>query len=384
MKEPFEREKIDFQNINQVLKLSSNILKITFIFLVIVGIYTITMIIKEWNILNFILTILKILSPVFIGLFIAWFLHPFVEFLNKKGLSKIFATIFVYIIMLTIVYFTIANFIPILINQINAFLNILPIILESITISFERFFAHFETITIVNIEEIKINTVEYTNNFITSLTTDIPEMTINFAGGFLSFAGIFLLGFVIGFYLLFDFRNIGKRCLFLFPQRIRTDIKSFFTETNISLLAYIKGTLLISLIIFISSAIALSIIGVEAALLLALIIGIADIIPYIGPYIGALPAVLVAFTHSITAGILTIIALFFIQTIEGNFVQPLIMSRTMKLHPVNIIVGILVFGYFFGIIGMIIATPLVAIIKILLIYINRKFQIFEINKKNIN
>ena len=68
-----------------------------------------------------------------------------------------------------------------------------------------------------------------------------------------------------------------------------------------------------------------------------------------------------------------------IQFIEGNFIQPLVMSKTMKLHPVTIIVGLLIFGYFFGIVGMIISTPLMSIIKIILTFINEKYDIISIS-----
>jgi len=186
---------------------------------------------------------------------------------------------------------------------------------------------------------------------------------------------------MVGFYLLFDFNNIGKSTLSLLPLKIRKDVRSLIEEANGFLFGYLKGTLFISLMVFASSTIVFSIIGLKAPLLLGLICGIADIIPYLGPYLGALPAVLLAFSDSVSTGIITIIALLIIQMIENNFFRPLVMSKTMKLHPVIVIIGILVFGYLWGVIGMIIATPLIAMIKSIIMFIEKKYNILKFIKE---
>ena len=81
-------------------------------------------------------------------------------------------------------------------------------------------------------------------------------------------------------------------------------------------------------------------------------------------------------------GIMVIIVNIVIQFIEGNFIQPIVMSKAMKLHPVTILLGLLIFEHFFGIMGMIIATPLIAVLKIIFNFINEKYEIIDINKKS--
>ena len=105
-------------------------------------------------------------------------------------------------------------------------------------------------------------------------------------------------------------------------------------------------------LVFITQSIGLTIAGLEAPILFALFCAVTDIIPYFGPYIGGIPAVLVGFSMSPMTGICVLVAIIIAQFLESNFLQPLVMGKTMKLHPVTIMIGLLIFGHFFGILGM--------------------------------
>lgn len=325
--------------------------------------------------------ILKILSPFFIGIVIAWLLDPCVKFLYKRGINRVLGTILVYIVMLVVLYLIITSVFPLLLNQINEFIATLPMVFDDIIVWSNNFVDRFHNISFLDIETVKTDLVDSINAFVLSLTTDIPAMTVNFFKGLVSAIGIFALGLMIGFYLLFDFDNVGKVLLSLLPARARKDALILFMEANDSLFNYIKGTLFVSFIIFVISSIVFTIIGLKAPLLFGLICGITNIIPYIGPYLGAIPATIVAFTQGMTIGIITLITICIVQFVEGNFIQPLVMSKTMKLHPVTILLGLLIFGYFFGIWGMIIATPLVAIIKSIAIFIENKYNILKFKQE---
>jgi len=169
-----------------------------------------------------------------------------------------------------------------------------------------------------------------------------------------------------------------KIFLSLLPVRVRRDVIKLLEEANVSFFAYLKGTILTSTLVFVITATGLWLIGVKASLLLGFICGLTNIIPYIGPYLGGAVAAIVAFSQSVLLGIITLTVISIIQTIEGNIIQPLIMSKTMKLHPVTIIIGLLIFGYFFGILGMIIATPLIAVIKSIAIFVENKYHLFDL------
>ncbi|MFA5407906.1 MAG: AI-2E family transporter [Bacilli bacterium] len=381
MKSLFNNERIDTKKLNEIIRLGSNILKVLFVLLVVVGIYAITLIFKEWKIVAFLLLIIKILSPFFIGIVIAWLLAPCVKFLHKRGINRVFGTVLVYITMLVILYLSITSIFPLLLSQVNEFITTLPDVFDSIIAWSNGFVDRFSNISFIDIAMIKTDLINSINSSFSSLTTDIPTTIVSLVRGFSSAVGVFALGLMIGFYLLFDFDNVGRVLLSLLPQKFRKDAFSLFMEANDSLFNYIKGTLFVSLIIFAFSSIIFTAVGLKAPLLFGLICGITNIIPYVGPYIGAFPATVVAFTQGVPTGIITLACILVVQFIEGNFIQPLVMSKTMKLHPVTILIGLLIFGYFFGVLGMIIATPLVAIIKSIAIFIENKYNILKFKEE---
>ena len=125
------------------------------------------------------------------------------------------------------------------------------------------------------------------------------------------------------------------------------------------------------------SCIAFMVSGLKGAVFFALWNAITNIIPYIGPYIGGIPIVAVAFATDYKLGIVILIVVLAIQLIESYILHPIVMSKTMKLHPVTIIIGLLIFGHFFGIIGMLLATPITAILKTIAIYLNDRYKLLE-------
>ena len=146
---------------------------------------------------------------------------------------------------------------------------------------------------------------------------------------------------------------------------------------NANLRSYVHGTLRIMFILFVFQSIALWIAGLPAPMVFGLFCAVTNVIPYIGPYIGGAPAVIVGLSISPMTGICTLIAVVIAQLLESNFLQPLVMGKTMKLHPVTIMIGLLLFGSFFGILGMILATPIISIMKTILLFINEKFSLME-------
>ena len=132
------------------------------------------------------------------------------------------------------------------------------------------------------------------------------------------------------------------------------------------------------------SVVGFEIIGLDAPVLFALFCAVTNIIPFIGPYIGGIPAILVGFSQAPIIGILTLIFIVTVQNLEGNFLHPIVIGKKMDLHPVTIVISLLIFEYFFGIIGMVIATPIVAVLKIIYLFLDEKFDIFSYSKdKNV-
>lgn len=373
-KEKIKSKQIDIVKVNDVLNLSKKILNIVYFLVIILAIYIGLIVFKELKLKTTLLIILKTISPLFIGIFIAWLFDPFVKLLNKKGIRRGLGTTITYLLLIGIIVLVMSSIIPLLYDQINDFVKVIPTVFDFIKNWIEGLFDNLNKIDYINGEAIKIqlfNTIEKTG---AELTEALPSLIINALRTIFSFAGSLVIGLIIGFYLLLNFDSANDLIITLLPKKMRNDARDLINEVNTSLRKFIQGLLLDALLIFVIMAIGFSIVGLKAPLLFALFCGITNVIPYAGPYIGGIPAVIVGFSQSPIIGIIVLIIIVVVQFLEGNLLQPLIMSKTTKLHPVTIMLGLLVFGYFFGIIGMVISTPIIAALKSIFMFFNDKYE----------
>ena len=370
-----DKEKINYKNLNEVISLSKEILKVFFVTMIVLIIIGVILIFRELNIFSFILKILGVIAPFFIGLLIAWILDPMVTYLQKKNVKRIIGTIVVFCGFTIILYILFRLIIPMLYTQINDFASMIPSLLLEIKNFISGVIDKLSTGGI-DLSNIETNIYKSLETLGTNLTTTLPTNMFNFASNFVSSIGTFFIGLLVGFYLLVDFDSI-KHLLDIIPKKYHKDIITLAVKLNDAFKKFIQGTLLISLAIMIISAIGYGLVGLPSPLLFGLICGITNIIPYIGPWIGGAICVIVGFTVSPMVGILSGVIAFAVQQIDSVILQPLIMGKTMKLHPVTIMIGLLVFGYFFGIIGMIFATPIIAGLKIIINHIDEKYEIMD-------
>ena len=368
------KDKLDMPKVNQTVSLMNKILKITYVLIIIIGIYAATLIFKEWGIFRFVTTILKVLLPFFLGFLIAWLFNPIVTYLNKKKISRVFASMIVYIVLLGLIFIICYSIIPIVTSQLNDLISSIPGLVKDITNFVDNVFENFGH-GAIDLSKYKDSIFESIVSIGRNLTNNLPTKIMNVITSLISGVGVFGLSLIIGFYMLFNFDNVKKTLINFFPKNIRESTHTLLKEINTTLQSFVHGTLIISTVIFVLCFIGFSIIGVQAPLLFALFCGITNIIPYAGPYIGGAPVVLMTLSQDPTMGIIVIVYIAIVQCIEGNFLQPIIMSKTMKLNPVTILIGLLIFGHFFGIFGMIISTPLVAIFKTIFTYFDKKFNL---------
>lgn len=370
-----QKEELDVEKLNDTISLLDKILKIAYIFIILMAVFLIIKVCQELNLKSIILVILKTLSPLFIGLFLAWLFAPMVKKMNKKGIKRSIGTMIVYVIFLGFLAILICSIIPVLSDQINDFVSMLPSIFDSIKEWMNKVFDNLNNIDGLDAMTFKNKLFEKIELYGGSLTTSLPEISVNAVRTFFSGIGSFVVGLIIGFYLLIGFDNAGELLITLLPKKFQKDARELGNEMNNSLRKFVNGAILDSIFVFIITSIAFGIVGLKAPLLFGLFCAITNVIPYAGPYIGGIPAVIVGFSQSILIGILTLISIVVIQFLEGNFLQPVIMSKTTKLHPVTIMVGLLIFGHFFGIIGMLISTPVIAVCKSVLMFFLEKFEV---------
>lgn len=377
-----KREEIDMKEVNEVVKLSKKILNIFYIVLVVAVIFVGTLLIKEWGILTFICTLLKILTPLFIGFILAWIFNPFVEKMEKKKIPRVLGTIIVYAIFLFVLYLFISVLVPTVYRQLNELLASLPSIMEKVTTFLNEFLENVGHGSL-GLNEIKTNVFNIINRITDSMKDGLPDMILGAVGSIFSGTFTFLMSLVIGFYILFDFNSITKHFNKLIPVKYRYEVKTLMNTIGTELRKYVNGTLFVASMVFVGCALGFWITGLEAPLLFGLFCGITDLIPYIGPYIGGVAAVVVGLSQSFTTGIICLIIIVVVQQLEGMVLQPIVMSKAMKLHPITIIIGLIIFSHFFGIVGMIFATPAIAFLKILYRFFANKFGWFQDNESPI-
>ena len=267
--------------------------------------------------------------------------------------------------------------IPLLYNQINELIGQLPTISADAQNWINNAFNKLENIPGINVDEVKLNILAKLQDFGNSLTSSFPEYTVNFISSLVSGIGTFCLGLVIGFFALVGIDNPVGALKDFFPKKSHKTVDGIIESVNTAARNFISGAIIDSTLVFVVSSILLWIVGLKAPLLFGLFCGITNVIPYAGPYIGGFPAVIVGLSQSPVTGLLVLAMLVIIQSIEGTFIQPLIMSKSTKLHPITIMMGLLIFGHFWGMIGMFISTPLIAAIKAVFVYLDDRYEIFS-------
>lgn len=381
--ENITNKKINTRKINQLVGLGNRIGKILYILFIILLIYVLTLIFREWHILSFIGKILSIISPLFIGWFIAWLLNPLVKKLMSKNVKKGLAVTFAYLIVLVVIGVILGFTIPSLGDQISDLLAAVPKIVNDVGGWIDDLFVKLSNLSLQNLDNVKEAFLLKINTFAVDIQTNLPELAVDIVSGLASGIGTIILSLVLAFYISYDFDKVSDGFVNLFPKRTRKDLTHLLNKLNDSLYSFVSGTLWLSLLLFVVSIIGFSIIGLNAPILISFICVITNLIPYIGPYMGAAVAAAIGFAESPLIGILTLVFILIVQTIDGQILNPLVMSKKMDLSPITIILSLLVFEYLFGIFGMVIATPVVALLKIIYVFFDEKYDFFGfIDKDN--
>ena len=369
-----DNDKVDVESLNNILFTGKKIMKIGYFMAVVCLILLATYLVKEWKILHFVGNLLVVISPIFIGLIIAWLLDPLVDWFEKK-VPRVVGCIIVYILLLGGIFLFFYLLAPNFVHQVKDFGRALPDILKEIVKFSNGLIDGIEKTFNYNLGDAKKQIYASLNDFGINFTTNLPTYLMSIGKSFVSGVINFGLGLMIGFYMLYDFDRFNSYIRKMIPKSWKKNYSELGSRLNTSLRNYVSGVFIVMFLVFVTQSIGLTLAGLEAPMLFALFCAVTDIIPYFGPYIGAIPAIIVGFTISPITGICCIISIIIVQILENNFYQPLIMGHTMKLHPVTIMVGLLVFQHFFGILGMIIATPVIACLKVILMFIDEKLDI---------
>ncbi|HBJ2613975.1 TPA: AI-2E family transporter, partial [Clostridium botulinum] len=209
---------------------------------------------------------------------------------------------------------------------------------------------------------------------IESYTVSIGENILNKFVGF----GENILDYavipIIVYYFLAAGNKIIQKFFMIFPVKVRGIVKNVFEDIDKILARYIISQIILCLIITILTFLVLVGLGIKLPILLSLINGFFNIIPYFGPVIGSLPAILIAFTKSPKTALWALILLYSIQQIEGDILSPKITGDSVDMHPLTVILLLLIGGKIYGFLGMVLAIPIGVIMKI--IYEDLNYYLF--------
>ena len=366
-----KEKKLDTKTLNELIKTGSILLKIMLTMFILSIFVLVIYLLDKTNVLITIGRVLGILSPLFIGLLIAWLLEPGIRYFTKNKVSRKLATVVVYLIFIFLLILVIALIIPEFISQVNELIIKVPDFLKSVNTFINDAFKNTGDVDLSGIKKNLIETINnYVNNFASRNLTGIVEKL----GSSIKVISNFLLGLLIAFYLSLDFSKVSKYITIVVPNRFHEDLLKIKKPLNEMLRNYVNGTLLSCLFVMILSLIGFLISGVSSPLLFAIFCAITNLIPYFGPYIGGIPVVAVGFAMNPYVGLGCLITVLIVQILEGNILNPLIVGKAVSLHPITLMLSLLVFEYFFGILGMVIAVPIVATLKIIYLFFEDKYH----------
>lgn len=341
---------------------------------------------KEWQkdllwflailfLLWFLYQVRSIVLLFFITGSIAYIINPTItRFAHKLKLRKGLAIGIFYIMIISPIIAILILILPILGNQIMSLVRDIPKYYEFLVDSLK----HLQD-TIQTSPEMQ----KLLDSFLASIRPRIENYlatigikAFNFIVTLTNSIFTLILATVLNFYFLIDMENIEKWFMNILPQNIKDKTLNALKEINVSFKSFLKAQAILCLFVGLADGLGAWILGVNYALILGIIAGFTEIIPYLGPFLGAIPAIVIALTISPWKALEIAIWYLVVQQIEAHFVVPNVMGKTMGLHPLTVIFSLLVFGKLLGFWGVILAVPIVAIMKIIL-----KVYITDIWKK---
>lgn len=302
--------------------------------------------------------------PLAIAVVIVYLLNPIVTRLSRpRGLTRGWATLIVYLLFLGLVTAIVVNLGPLIGRQLGGLLDRLPEYMERAARTVNGFAADrgwsFRIDT--GSDEI-VRFVEEHRGAVIDFLGRVQALGASVFHIFLTF----LLAMVLSFYVLVDLPKIRRGVVRLIPADRTDEVKALGDQIGRALGGFFRGQLLVALFVGIASAAGLSLVKLPFAVLVGMIAGIFNLVPLIGPFIGAVPAVLIGLLSGSPAKAgLAALVLLIVQQIDNHIVSPNVMGRTVKLHPITVMVALLAGGTVGGIVGMLLAVPSVATAKIL-------------------
>lgn len=298
-------------------------------------------------------------TPLVLAILLAYILSPLVSYF-ERWVPRIYSTLIAYLIFLSVVAVILVFVIPVMVQQIRGFIEGLPLHLtraREIGAALGEQYLRMQLQLPPALENVVESAISEFQAFALSILRRAPMATISL----ISVIANFILAPIVAFYLLKDLKIIGAFFLGVFPESRRETVTSVISIINRAVGGFVRGQLTVALIVGIMCALVLIILDVDYAILLGMIAGLFNLIPYLGPVVGAVPAAVIALLDSPSKALLVVVLFFVVQQIDNVLISPNVMKHQVGVHPVVVIFSLIAGGILFGFWGMLLAVPLVAV-----------------------
>ncbi|PKM46392.1 MAG: AI-2E family transporter [Firmicutes bacterium HGW-Firmicutes-8] len=319
--------------------------------------------------LYFLYRVRIVLIPFIFAFFMAYLFNPLVQRIESKKVPRRLAILFVYIVVFGLFTMIIVYGVPHIIEEFNRLGRAIPELtqeVKGITSHIEKKYSKFtlpEGIKqvlderIKHLEDVLINTVRAGASALIRMVS-------------------YLLGLVVApifaFYMLKDIERIKESFTLTIPRNYRSDVMAIGRDLDEIMNGFFRGHLLISLIVGTLTGLGTYIIGLDFSFIIGIISGVAELVPYLGPFITAVPMVALALLVSKKTAVYAVIVILVVQQLENAVISPKILGKSMGLHPLVVIFALLAGGELYGFLGILLAVPAAAALKVILRYIYLK------------
>jgi predicted PurR-regulated permease PerM len=318
--------------------------------------------------LPFLQIIAIVLTPFMVSAFITYLLHPIVEKLHESYLPRWLAILIIYLLFFGGVGIGLYKGIPAFTVQLRDLVENAP----SLANQYRDWILLIQDQTSAWPEGVQ----ERIDEGIIAAENALDELlskVLDFLVAILNSAIIIAIIPFITFYMLKDINDIKKAIWYLTPKKWRASGLQFLRDVDKSLGGYIRSQILVGVAIGTIAALLFWFVKMKYPLLLGFIVGITNIIPYFGPIIALIPTLMIAATMSVKMVITAIIIVAVLQFTEGNILSPLIVGKSLHMHPLMIMFALLAGGEIGGVLGLILGVPILAIIKVSLVHARDHF-----------
>ncbi|SFQ04922.1 Predicted PurR-regulated permease PerM [Psychrobacillus psychrotolerans] len=321
----------------------------------------------------------NVILPIILAVIVYYLLRPILRLLEKIKIKRVWGILIIFLVLVGLITLLVFLVFPFLKGQIFKLVEELPTYFIQLfndldaflrTSIFKDYYLQIENDVASVLNGLPDEIGEFVQNTVTGIATGISSIV----GVLTSFVlAIVTVPFIV-FYLLKDGEKLPNFVMKLFPPRMRDDLQEVFTGIDRQISSYIQGQILVSMCIGFMIYIGFTIIQMPYALLLGVIAMVTSVVPYLGPVIAITPAAIIALVTSPLLLVGLAIVWTVVQLIEGKFISPQIMGKSLHVHPITIIFVLITAGSLFGVPGVILGIPGYAILKVIISHFYTLFK----------